>query len=101
MGGQTSISPSAAFDFHPYVYRVYWVNPNPAVAGSLPDARRLRTGGPVLFASNVGSTNSFTIKDNAGNTLFTVALGKTAELWLKDNSTAAGVWAAKITTTLT
>lgn len=100
MGGLKELSPAAAFDFWPQIWRLYLVNPNPAVAGSLPDARRLKTGGPILYALNVGSTNSFTIKDAGGTTLFTVLIGQAAELFLRDNTTLAGLWGAKIRTIL-
>jgi hypothetical protein len=57
---------------------------------TLPDA--LRTGvGQTLLVNNRG-TNTFTIKDNAGGTVVSITSGTIWQVYLSDNSTAAGVW---------
>lgn len=57
---------------------------------TMPDATLASTGQDVLF-NNVGSY-SFTVKDSAGTTLLTVAVGEEWFLYLRDNSTTAGSW---------
>lgn len=65
-----------------------------ASAGSLsltmPPATEVSTGTSVIF-NNVGGT-TFTVLDNGGNTLLTVASGLIWTLYLTDNSTANGSW---------
>lgn len=65
-----------------------------ATAGSLsltmPPATEVSTGTAVVF-NNVGGT-TFTVLDNGGNTLLTVASGLIWTLYLTDNSTANGSW---------
>lgn len=66
----------------------------PASAGLsviMPDARRTGTGQSVLF-NNMGVTHSFLVKDDAGNVLATVATGTQWQVYLTDNTTAAGTW---------
>lgn len=55
------------------------------------DAATAQSTGFDLIFNNVGS-NSFTVKDNSGNTLATVAAGVVKLLYLVSNSTAAGTW---------
>lgn len=65
----------------------------PAAGGlsiSFSDARQVSTGYTALF-NNVGA-NTFTVKDSTGATIATVAPGTTWQLYLRDNSTAAGLW---------
>lgn len=57
---------------------------------TLPDATLASTGEDVYF-NNVGSF-TFTVKDSAGTTLLTVAAGEEWFIYLRDNSTAAGLW---------
>lgn len=66
----------------------------PASAGLsviMPDATRTGTGQSVLF-NNMGATHSFTVKDDAGTVLATVAVGTQWQIYLTDNTTAAGTW---------
>jgi hypothetical protein len=57
---------------------------------SFADARMVGTGYTTLF-NNVGS-NTVTILDSTGATLATVASGEAWEVYLRDNTTAAGLW---------
>ena len=57
---------------------------------TLPSAAQVSVGRDVLFR-NVGA-NAFTVKDNAGGTIGTLAAGEAKLVYLADNSTAAGVW---------
>lgn len=65
-----------------------------AVSGGLtirmPDATEASTGETVLF-NNVGA-NTFTVLDNAGNTICAPQSGTTFQIYLTNNSTAAGSW---------
>lgn len=57
---------------------------------SLSDARQTSTGYTSLF-NNIG-THTFSVLDSTGTTLMTVASGEVWEIYLADNSTAAGTW---------
>lgn len=57
----------------------------------LPAADNTGTGQTMLF-NNVSASDSFYIKDADGNTLATVAYGEQWQVYLSDNSSAAGVW---------
>jgi hypothetical protein len=57
----------------------------------LPDATRTGTGQSILF-NNMGPTYNFRVKDDAGNILATVAPGTQWQIYLTDNTTAAGTW---------
>jgi hypothetical protein len=66
----------------------------PASAGRsviMPDATRTGTGQSVLF-NNMSGTRSFFVKDDGGSTLATVAPGTQWQIYLTDNTTAAGTW---------
>lgn len=56
----------------------------------LPDATQGSTGYTTTFF-NAGA-DSFTIKDSVGGTLGVVASGEAWTVWLRDNSTVAGLW---------
>ncbi len=58
---------------------------------TLPPANNTGTGQTVLF-NNVSGSYSFTVKDAAGGTIATVAFGEQWQIYLSDNSTAAGTW---------
>lgn len=60
---------------------------------TLPDATTLRTGGPLFVITNTGN-RTFGVRSNGGTLLTAVPAGATAELYLRDNSTAAGSWTA-------
>jgi hypothetical protein len=57
---------------------------------TLSDAREVSTGYTVLFYNAEAST--VTVKDTGGNTLLTVASGLAWQIYLRDNSTANGLW---------
>ena len=65
-----------------------------AVSGGLslimPSALEASTGETVLF-NNVNA-NTFTVKDHAGAQICAVPSGATFQIYLTDNSTAAGTW---------
>lgn len=60
------------------------------LAITLPPANGTGTGQTILF-NNLG-TFTFTVKDNAGVQVMTVAPGTLWQVYLTDNSTAAGAW---------
>jgi hypothetical protein len=57
---------------------------------SFSDARQATTGYTALF-NNIGA-NTFTVLDNLGDTLASIASGQAWLIYLADNSTQAGVW---------
>ena len=57
---------------------------------TLADAREVSTGYTVVFYNAEAST--VTVKDTGGNTLLTVASGLAWQIYLRDNSTANGLW---------
>lgn len=57
----------------------------------LPDSTTLNKGGPRYFIANDGAY-PFGIRDNSGVLLSAIEAGGRAEIYLKDNSTAAGTW---------
>lgn len=73
------------------VAKIMDVTPN---AGSrvitMPPANQVSVGQTALFF-NVGSF-TFTVRDNAGNTILTVAPGLAWQIYLTDNATVAGSW---------
>ena len=58
----------------------------------MPPANQVSNGKACLIR-NVGA-NTFTVKDNAGNTIQSVAAGNVFWVYVKDNSTVAGTWSA-------
>lgn len=58
---------------------------------TLPDARKLRTGGPHFFIVNVGPEDA-AVKDAAGGAVITLGTNETAIILLLDNSTSTGSW---------
>lgn len=74
------------------VARIIDVTPdNSGYAITLPDATLTSVGQTVLF-NNLSGSNSFMVKDNAGNILVTIDFGEQWELYLAGTSTAAGTW---------
>ena len=57
---------------------------------TLPDAMMSGTGNTILF--NNRGANTFTIYDNGGTSVMTVASGTLWQVYLTSNLTAAGVW---------
>lgn len=62
----------------------------PGLSLTLPDARQVSTGFTGLF-NNIGA-NGFSILNNIGGVLVAPIPGSVWQLYLVDNSTAAGVW---------
>jgi hypothetical protein len=60
----------------------------------LPPATQVSTGQSVLVR-NIG-TNSFTVTNDSGGTIVTVASGISQFIFLTDNSTVNGVWASVV-----
>ena len=56
----------------------------------MPDARQASTGQKVLF-NNPGA-NTYTVRDDTGGTIQTVAIGEQWVFVLTDNTTQAGTW---------
>jgi len=56
----------------------------------LPDASKTGTGNTILF--NNRGANTFTVRDATGVQVVTVAAGTLWQIYLTNNSTAAGVW---------
>jgi hypothetical protein len=71
------------------------IDVNPTTGGltiQLSDATQASTGYCALF-NNIGA-NSFNVLNNAGGVIATVASGTVWQLYLADNTTAAGTWRA-------
>ena len=67
---------------------------------SLPDARRLPLGWPMMILANIGS-NAFAVNDNAGGSIAaSVAANQWLVLALLVNTTQAGTWVADLRTKL-
>lgn len=62
----------------------------PGLTVTLPDAREVSTGFTALF-NNVGA-NTVSINSTGGATLVSLVSGTVWQLYLTDNSTAAGTW---------
>jgi hypothetical protein len=56
----------------------------------LPDASKTGTGNTILF--NNRGANTFTVRDSTGVQVVTVAAGTLWQIYLTNNSTAAGTW---------
>lgn len=59
---------------------------------TMPPANEV-SNGKACLVRNVGA-NTFTVKDNAGGTIQSIAAGNVFWIYVKDNSTAAGTWSA-------
>lgn len=64
--------------------------PTPGLSVTMPDATQATSGFTTLF-NNVGS-QTVTIKDSSGGTIVSLASGTAWEIYLRDNSTSAGLW---------
>lgn len=62
----------------------------PGFSITLPDATQVSVGQNFIIRN--GGANSFTLRDNAGNSIGTIAVGISYYYLLDDNSTAAGAW---------
>ena len=72
------------------VARIMDVSSNAAHSIFMPDATQTGTGQTVLF--NNLSAYAITVKDSLGDTLISMPPSTVWELYLTDNSTAAGAW---------
>jgi hypothetical protein len=58
----------------------------------LPDASKTGTGNTILF--NNRGVDTFTVKNNAGTQVVTINAGELWQVYLSNNTTAAGTWRA-------
>lgn len=72
------------------VARIIDITPSGAYSIDMPPADETGTGQTVLF-NNLGPS-TVTIRDSAGGTLLSIGAGEQWQLYLVDNSTAAGTW---------
>jgi len=83
--------PLDASDGEPLVAKIIDVTPSAAgYSITMPAATEASTGETILF-NNLGSY-TFTVKNNAGTVILTVAQSTQWQLYLASNTTAAGVW---------
>ena len=76
----------------PPAARIIDVTPDAAGrAITMPNATLTAAGQTVLF-NNLSATDSFAVKDFAGNTLATVGAGTQWQVYLAATTTAAGTW---------
>lgn len=67
----------------------------------LPNATEKKTGGPVFIISAVATSQTFVIRDFAGNAITTVAAGAAVILSLTNNISSAGSWSCKAFSSIT
>ncbi len=72
------------------VARIIDITPTGAFAITLPPADETGNGQTILF-NNLGPS-TVTIRDNAGGTLLSIGAGEQWQLYLINNTTAAGTW---------
>lgn len=89
------------------VERVQMMNAPSGMDVTMPDARLLKTGGPIFYLCNVNLTFDLEIKDYTGGTLLAALKGgngagggngELARMYLVDNLTAAGIWIVQVRT---
>lgn len=68
---------------------------------NLPDATTLSEGGPTFIINATAASNTFTIRDGAGNAITTVAAKGAVIVNLVSNGTAAGTWSCKAFASIT
>jgi len=74
-----------------YVARIMQVTPSTAgLSLTMPPANQVSVGEDSLIRNMTGT--AFTVKDNAGGTIVTVAANKAQYVYITTNSTAAGTW---------
>lgn len=76
----------------PPAARIIDVTATGAYSVILPDATQTGAGQTILFNNLNASSGPFTIKDFAGNTLATVAVGEQWQVYLAATTTSAGTW---------
>lgn len=62
----------------------------PGLTVTMPPANQTNVGNSVIFFGV--TANSYTVVNNVGTVLLTVASGQSWQLWITDNSTIAGSW---------
>ena len=72
--------------------RIMDVTPSGSYNITLPDASKTGTGNTILFTNKGALT--FTVINSAGAQVVSIAAGTAWQVYLSDNSTAAGVWKA-------
>lgn len=72
------------------VARIIDVTPTGAYSITMPPASQTGTGQTILF-NNLGPS-TITVLDNDGGTLLSLAQGEVWQIYLRDNSTDAGLW---------
>lgn len=72
------------------VARIIDITPTGAYSITMPEADETGTGQTILF-NNLGPS-TVTVKDSAGGTLLSLASGEVWQIYLVDNTTAAGTW---------
>ena len=91
-GGATTVSQGTSLTLTSASNRVQVVTLTAAsLSVTLPDATTLSAGGPTFYIANNG-INAFTVKQNGGIVLATVASGQSVMCEVYDISTAAGSW---------
>lgn len=73
------------------VYNIMDITASGVYNITMPDATKTSVGQTVLF-TNVGGVNSFSVLDNSGSNIFTLAAGNARYLYLTSNATPAGTW---------
>ena len=91
LSANTTLSwPSVATDEN-YVARSMRVNATGAgLSLTMPDATAVSPGFDVVFTNT--SANTYTVRDNAGTAICTVASGQSQYVQLTSNATVAGTW---------
>lgn len=94
-GGAVYNTLTGNINIHPGEARIHRIDPNGAGrVVTLPDARILRPGFPILIVSNESATDTFQINDNSGSAVVTVSTNRLVSLALLTNTTQAGEWFA-------
>ena len=91
-GGTTNLRWPIEATSEPLAARIIDVDPGPSLTFIMPDASIVSVGETVTF-NNVGA-GTFEIKSNSGTSILTVPPSTTWVLYLRDNSTAGGLWRA-------
>lgn len=98
-GGAKELTLSGNYSIVDRTNRVFCFNPSAdAWIVTLPDAQKYAKGAQQHVLLNLHATRTIVVKDNGGNTLVTLAGREAATLALRDNSTAAGTWAVRVST---
>jgi len=92
-GGARTVTIAFDLPVTPALARLWIVSPTVhGLAAWLPDARDLGTGGPLAAIVNAATDYGLNIRDHEGGLLHVLPGGGRVQLWLADNTTAAGTW---------